>query len=692
MTDSYNIPLAPIVDTYVPEPTVQLRTGAEELAEILSTVNPNLIKFAQQRQEKADEIQEQRAMEIIIQSDKKGLKKYIDALNKTEGPEAARQVIGRNRAFKAGIEKQVAIKLGSMAETDAKKFFNDYTVERELPDGTIQQLPLSQFSPESEEYQTALAEFNETSRMNVKGIRALYLNDYYLPQLGKGLQKVEIDHTKNYNEYLVQEAENNIGNVLKLNFYKRDDNQESLDKGLIDLTGIENPTSITGTTMSKNTSQAYLNELESNGLTQAITPTRMVDVAINVARSIFNEYENEGLNGYEAVEEFLDYIGELEVGRSQRKKDGTVVRTKFKNIISKSEDILKLKRDLLSIADDLRKERLRQEAEAEKSTILERIQQFGITNKAEMSKLAQEFPDRFEGFLEPMIEMQDETRDEFLRNFKNDLLFTGEYRNDPVRANNDLGEFVAKLGSAITEEDEREINKLEELIRTQLGVPIYQNASERIDRIIKRAEEIAGDIDPFTKKLRFTSDDAQFFYESEERFLRNVTTALKNDTLSEEQRQKAIKLAEDNFIKDAIRIKEKVYVLGGGEFGSTAEGTIAEIRKKIREEKEGKNKGGGGENNNYDDLANQGKKKIDPINIFDNTSQANKVPSGFTANEENEEERIENINEEELENTNKEELENTNKEDKLKPSSDEFIKTFEEYRDNPMKIYQLLFQ
>lgn len=135
-------------------------------------------------------------MELIIQSDKKGLKKYIDALNKTEGPEAARQVIGRNRAFKAGIEKQVAIKLGSMAETDAKKFFNNYTVERELPDGTIQQLPLNQFAPDSVEYQTALAEYNETSRSNVKGIRALYLNDYYLPQLGRGLQKVEIDHTK----------------------------------------------------------------------------------------------------------------------------------------------------------------------------------------------------------------------------------------------------------------------------------------------------------------------------------------------------------------------------------------------------------------------------------------------------------------------------------------------------------------
>lgn len=674
MTNSFNtsIELAPIIDTYVPQPSVQPKTGAEELTDILSVVNPNLLKFAKQKKEKADEIQEQRAMEVIIQSNKADLKKYISAINKTEGPEAARQIIGRNKAFKSGIEKQLAIRLGNMAETDAKKFFKNYTVERQQEDGTTFQLPLSQFAPDSVEYQTALAEYNETSKSNVKGIRALYLNDFYLPQLGKGLQKVEIDHTKDYNEFLVQDAENKIGNTIKLNFYKKNENQESLDKGLIDLTGVENPTNITGATISKNLSQSYLNELESNGLTQAITPTKMVDVVIDVANSIFNEYEEEDLDGYEAVEEFLDYAGELEVGRSQRRKDGTVVRTKFKDIISKSEDIRNLKKDLLITADALRKEKLRREEETEKSTILETIQKFGITNKVEMSKLARQFPDRFEGFLEPMIEMQDETRDAFLRNFKNDLLFTGEYRNDPVRANNDLGEFVAKLGSSLTKEDEDKISKLEELIRTQLGIPVYQNATKRIDRTIKSAREIAADIDPLTKKLLFTSNDAQFFYESEERYLDAVRTALNDDTLNDQQKQEAIELAEDVFIEDAVRIKSKVYVLGGGNIQSKATGKIAEIRAKIKEEK--RESGG---DNNFDNLAKnksvQGKKKI---NMFDDTNKANNIPFGFTDNKENKEE----------------ELENTDKKGRLKPSSDEFIKTFQEYRDDPMKIYQLLFQ
>ena len=50
MTNSFNtsIELAPIIDTYVPQPRVQPKTGAEELTDILSVVNPNLLKFAKQ--------------------------------------------------------------------------------------------------------------------------------------------------------------------------------------------------------------------------------------------------------------------------------------------------------------------------------------------------------------------------------------------------------------------------------------------------------------------------------------------------------------------------------------------------------------------------------------------------------------------------------------------------------------------
>lgn len=556
MTSSFNesIELAPIVDTYVAQPRVQPKTGATELAEILSTVNPNLIKFAEQRKEKADEIQEQRAMELIIQSDKKGLKKYIDALNKTEGPEAARQVIGRNRAFKAGIEKQLAIRLGNMAETDAKKFFKNYTVESQQPDGTTIQLPLSQFAPDSVEYQTALAEYTETSKSNVKGIRALYLNDYYLPQLGKGLQKIEIDHTKDYNEYLVQEAENNIGNVLKLNFYKVDDNQESLDKGLIDLTEIEDPTSITGITISKNLSQSYLNELESNGLKQAITPTKMIDIGINVGNSIYNEFREKGLDGVEAVDEFWEYFGELEVGLTQRKKDGTIVRTKLKDIINKSEDVRKFLVDIRVADEKFRKEANDRQARKDQETIQNRIKEFGVNNIVEMDKLANEFPDQFEEFLEPIIESQAVERDTWFFDFETDVRFNGKYELNPQEGLKDLAAFRKKLGSSVTDEDEKKFDELQGLLQTNLGVSVDKNLSERIANDISDAENLAGEKNPLGI-ITFDGSKARQFFKIRDEYKLNIRKIATDDEKTQDEKLELYEEERQKFFDKAEKIK-----------------------------------------------------------------------------------------------------------------------------------------
>ena len=556
MTNSFNtsIELAPIIDTYVPQPRVQPKTGAEELTDILSVVNPNLLKFAKQKKEKADEIQEQRAMEVIIQSSKADLKKYIGAINKTEGPEAARQIIGRNKAFKSGIEKQLAIRLGNMAETDAKKFFKNYTVERQQEDGTTFQLPLSQFAPDSVEYQTALAEYNETSRSNVKGIRALYLNDFYLPQLGKGLQKVEIDHTKAYNEFLVQDAENKIGNTIKLNFYKIDDNQESLDKGLIDLTAIEDPTSITGVTMSKNLSQSYLNELESNGITQAITPTKMIDIGINIGNSIYNEHQKKGLDGVQAVNEFWEYFGELEVGITQKKKDGTIVRTKLKDIINKSEDIRKFRTDLITTDEKFRKDANDRKAREEEKTIKDRIKQFGVNNIVEMDKLANEFPDQFEDFLEPIIESQAIERDTWFFDFESDLRFNGKYELNPQEGLKDLATYRKQLGSSVTDEDEKEFDRLQTLLETRLGVPIDKNLSERIADDISDAENLAGEKNALNI-ITFDGSKARQFFKIRDEYKLEIRKIATNDEITQDEKLKLYAEERTKFFDKAEKIK-----------------------------------------------------------------------------------------------------------------------------------------
>jgi len=147
----------------------------------------------------------------------------------------------------------------------------------------------------------------------------------------------------------------------------------------------------------------------------------MIDIGINVGNAIYNEFQEKGLDGVEAVDEFWEYFGELEVGLTQRKKDGTIVRTKLKDIISKSEDVRKFKVDIRIADEKFRKDANDRQTRKDQETIQNRIKEFGVNNIVEMDKLANEFPDQFEDFLEPIIESQAVERDTWFFDFETDV-------------------------------------------------------------------------------------------------------------------------------------------------------------------------------------------------------------------------------------------------------------------------------
>ena len=222
-------PAASPVDTFVAEPSVLPKTNAEELAGILSSVNPALQNyFGAEINEKKQE-QEQLGMEKVMQASKPELQRIINQVKKQDGSKAARQLVGGNMFFRAGVEKQLAITLGGIAETKAKTFFNNYTVKKQLNDGTIINVPLEQYSVESPEFQTALGEYSSTQQSDVSGIRSLYVNKYFLPQQNQAIQKIHLSHQEAHNEYNVQNAENKISDTLKSTFYKIDENQELIE-------------------------------------------------------------------------------------------------------------------------------------------------------------------------------------------------------------------------------------------------------------------------------------------------------------------------------------------------------------------------------------------------------------------------------------------------------------------------------
>ena len=100
------------VDTFVQPVTVQPKSGAEELAEILQAVNPGLQAFIGQKIEDKAEEEFERGMEIAIEQSKKNLKNTLTNIRKDEGDEAVRQLIGGSFLAKAGYEKQKAILAG----------------------------------------------------------------------------------------------------------------------------------------------------------------------------------------------------------------------------------------------------------------------------------------------------------------------------------------------------------------------------------------------------------------------------------------------------------------------------------------------------------------------------------------------------------------------------------------------------
>ena len=71
------------VDTFVAPPRVQPKTGAEELATVLSSINPKLQQFISFQLDQEKQKQEQLGMEKVIQASKPELQKIISQVKKT---------------------------------------------------------------------------------------------------------------------------------------------------------------------------------------------------------------------------------------------------------------------------------------------------------------------------------------------------------------------------------------------------------------------------------------------------------------------------------------------------------------------------------------------------------------------------------------------------------------------------------
>ena len=187
------------VDTFVAPPSVQPKSSVEELAEILQSINPAIQTFLGSRIKKEIEKEEAEGTEQAIEDAASNFKDISKGVNKTDGEDAARQLIGGSIFADRAYQKTKAEILGNNL---ASTLSNSYATTQ------IDGKSLNTYSLNSEQFQTWLS--GERSKVvdQLNDINPTYVNKYFLPKLADATATVTSSHIKQHQEYNLEKLKN----------------------------------------------------------------------------------------------------------------------------------------------------------------------------------------------------------------------------------------------------------------------------------------------------------------------------------------------------------------------------------------------------------------------------------------------------------------------------------------------------
>ena len=187
------------VDTFVAPPSVQPKTDLQELAESLQSINPAIQTFIDSRIKKEIEKEEAEGTELAIEQAATNFKSISKNVKKTDGEDAARQLIGGSIFANRAYQKTKAEILGSNL---ASTLSNSYATTQ------IDGKSLNSFALDSEQFQTWLS--GERSKVvdQLSDINPTYVNKYFLPKLADATATVTSSHIKQHQEYNLEKLKN----------------------------------------------------------------------------------------------------------------------------------------------------------------------------------------------------------------------------------------------------------------------------------------------------------------------------------------------------------------------------------------------------------------------------------------------------------------------------------------------------
>ena len=534
------------IDTFVAQPSVLPKTGAEELAEILKTVNPTLQQFIGNRllQEKAKGELEGELK--VIEADPETLKQITKALNSTD-KKAARQILGSSRFVRTGIERRIAINQGLAQDAKIEDFFSNYAVTKTNQEGQEISVPLSRFSVTSPEFKQAMAEYREQSVADLTGVRPEFVNEFFLPRQAVAINKAFSNQVESNNEFNIDQAEDTLKDSIFSNFSVIDyDNFEETD--------LSNPDSFASIALEK--IQQEIDFQANTGLVESVSPKNILPLIYEQGERIFATNLQKGESGVIAFDNYIRLVENLRIGPRQELKDGTFRQSKVGDYFG--EDLNKIRSRLITAETNNDKFIDGKYAEAIKPKIISALDSFSFLD-ADKQRRTQALEDlkkvlgggqNEEAFLEA-IEILDQSRDDFFDNF--DIRIINKDFISPLYALRELDEFEKSLGTTVTQEDKERLDAAKQQIKTLLGKDVLGIQRPKINNIIEQAGTLLGK-DNFGS--RFYEKQTSLYYSDATNALnKEIIRISKNaDNLSAEEFEEQIDAALKAYTLDIYKI------------------------------------------------------------------------------------------------------------------------------------------
>jgi len=544
------------VDTFVAPPNVQAKTGVQELASALSTINPALQKIIGTKLEQEKEEEIARGMQLRMEESKKDLPKVINQIKNKDGKDKARQLIGGNIFAQYGYEKQDAALLAASTDRKIKNLYNNYRINKVVNGETVS-IPISNFNIDSPEYAQFQQEALNINTEGLTNIRPTIITDIYTPNVRKTLETVGDTHLTENSEFKIERNNNQLRETIFTNWSLFDEGKLTKEQALSPI-------------------QEFIEESYGLGMTDNVSGENMLKIVKDQAARIFNINREGGQGGYAEASKYLDLVKDLKYGQREIQKDGSVKQRVVGDLYG--ETMLNFEIGLIKKENELKEFQKEEFEEKDKK----RIEKLLLDNPNDID-LAEKIlleNSNYREFIFDTIEIVATDRDELFNEFDRKVA-TQFYANDRTRMFADLELIKKQIGRSMTPEDEERYklswNRAD--ARTSKGV----NYDSKIQRTHLEGSKLIGKVDKEGNlywdqgnvKLRDPYLRLKTFYDR--RFLDEIYVP----GLEGKERETTFREIQNEYYKDLTELRD-----AKGEDAELAKDKFSNVFDKPKSEKE----------------------------------------------------------------------------------------------------------